>query len=187
MQWSCTTWRRNGSKVNHTTPNQLRRRREVFDNSFVQKKTQDLVIRTILWNSIKNAKSWFDRWEIYATQIRNTWNCKTSCTTSERRNFVSMGSVWCATKLVGRKAMECHCYLRFVQDLSAECHTLYERRFNSPFDGRLHRFGTKVHPGILMEYALNVWCKLDWWSFDSGYEGFSNNSTFWGSSCNKIK
>ena len=28
--------------------------------------------------------------------IRNTWICRTSCTTSERRNFVSVGSVWTA-------------------------------------------------------------------------------------------
>ena len=74
--------------------------------------------------------------------------------------------------------MECHCYLRNEQDLSADGHTLYERRFNSPFDGpsipfgaevktypisskyqgRLHRFGTKtkVHLGIFIGYALNA-------------------------------
>ena len=39
---------------------------------------------------------------INATQIRNTWNCRPSCTTSEReRNFVSASSVWTARKMVG--------------------------------------------------------------------------------------
>ena len=30
------------------------------------------------------------------------WNCRTSCTTSERRHFVRIGSVWTARELVGR-------------------------------------------------------------------------------------
>ena len=40
--------------------------------------------------------------KIYAAQTRNKWNCTTSCTTSERRHFVSIGTVWTSRKLAGR-------------------------------------------------------------------------------------
>ena len=35
LQWLCKTWRRTGFKVIHVKPNQLRRRREVSENSYV--------------------------------------------------------------------------------------------------------------------------------------------------------
>ena len=57
LQWSCKTWRRNGFKVIRARPNQFKRRREVFEHSYVQKKTQDPFIRTILGNLLKLAKS----------------------------------------------------------------------------------------------------------------------------------
>ena len=41
---------RNGFKVIHAKTNQLNRRREVKDNSYVQKKTQDPIVRTVLWD-----------------------------------------------------------------------------------------------------------------------------------------
>ena len=41
------------SKLSMQKQNQLRRRREVEDNSYVQKKTQDPFVRTILWNLLK--------------------------------------------------------------------------------------------------------------------------------------
>ena len=70
--------------------------------------------------------------------------------------------------------MECHCYLRNVQDLLADVKTPNERRFGEPFKGpiipfgamveylpisakdqsRLHQFGKKVLPGIFTGYAL---------------------------------
>ena len=50
LQWSCKTWRRNGFKVNHAEPNQLKRRKEVFEISYAHKKTQDPFLRTIHWN-----------------------------------------------------------------------------------------------------------------------------------------
>ena len=49
LQWSFRTWRLNGFQVIYTKSNQLRRRREVSDNSYVQKKIQDTFIRNILW------------------------------------------------------------------------------------------------------------------------------------------
>ena len=41
--------------------------------------------------------------EIYSAKIRDKWNCRASCTTRERRNFVSIGSFWTSKKLVGRR------------------------------------------------------------------------------------
>ena len=71
-------------------------------------------------------------------------------------------------------SMECHCYLRNIQDLLSDGKTPYERRFGMPFDGpaipfgamveyhpisskdqsRLRQFGAKVLPGIFLGYAL---------------------------------
>ena len=57
MQWLCRTWGTQWIKVVHAKPRQLRRRREVFEHSYVQKKTEDPLIRTILWHLLKLAKS----------------------------------------------------------------------------------------------------------------------------------
>ena len=70
--------------------------------------------------------------------------------------------------------MECHCYLRNIQDLLFDWKTPYERRFgiqkmarlflfgamveNHPIPAkdlsRLHQFGKKVLPGIFLGYVL---------------------------------
>ena len=77
FNWLCKTWRLNGFRVVHTKPNQLIRRREVFDNSFTQKKTLNPFIRTSSMEYIEACEepNW-KLWEIYAAQIRNTWNCR---------------------------------------------------------------------------------------------------------------
>ena len=95
-------------------------------------------------------------------------------------------------------AMECCCYLRNVQALIADGQTLCERRFQ--FTSRwadhsiwsmikllsnvirrprssAHQFGTKVLPGILIGYALNVG-EGGLVSFCGGYQEYANNSTF---------
>ena len=69
-----------------------------------------------------------------------------SCTTSERRHFVSVGSVWIARKLVGRS----HAWS--VTAISEMCKAHwqmapYERRFNSPFEG----------PNIPFEAEVNIY------------------------------
>ena len=71
-------------------------------------------------------------------------------------------------------SMECCCYLREIQDLLADMKTPHETRFGEPFKGpiipfgatveyfpisakdqpRLHHFGKKFLPGILLEPAL---------------------------------
>ena len=73
-------------------------------------------------------------------------------------------------------SMECHCFLRNVQDLLSDGKTPYERQFGIPFDGpvillgamveyhpnsakdlsRLHQLGPNVLPGILLGFALDV-------------------------------
>ena len=71
-------------------------------------------------------------------------------------------------------SMECHCYLRNVQDLLADGKTLHDRGFGEPVEGpvipfgalveyhpisardqsRLLQFGKKVFPGIFLGYPL---------------------------------
>ena len=71
-------------------------------------------------------------------------------------------------------SMECHTYLRNIQDLSSDGKTPYERRFGQPYEGpiipfgslveyypisakdqsRIHQFGKKVLPGLFLGYAL---------------------------------
>ena len=65
-------------------------------------------------------------------------------------------------------SIECCTYLRNVTDLLSDGKTPYERRFGQPFKGpiipfgslaakdllRIHQFGKKVLPGLLLGYAL---------------------------------
>ena len=150
--------------------------RSFRNKSCSQKKVRYLFSGQFLgfFESFRRAE--LELWTIYSRYIRNKWNCRTSCTKSERRNFVSIGSLWTSGKVVGRN--------NAVLLLSSDCarlqaedgQTPYERRFNSPFDGpitlfggevkfypiyckdqsRVHHFGTKVLPGMFMGYALNV-------------------------------
>ena len=60
---------------------------------------------------------------MYAAQIRNTWNCRASCTTIEK----GISSVLVQSGLQERwlaEDMECNCYLRNIQDLLADVQTL---------------------------------------------------------------
>ena len=41
-------------------------------------------------------------------------------------------------------SMECHCYLRNIQDRLSEGKTTYERRFGEPFEGQIIPFGSLV-------------------------------------------
>ena len=72
--------------------------------------------------------------------------------------------------------MECHCYLRNIQDKLSDEKTFYERRYGMPFNGpiipfgtmvehhsvsakelsRLHQVGPKVLPGVFLGYALHA-------------------------------
>ena len=79
----------------------------------------------------------------------------------------SLGNEWA-------DSMECHCYLRNIQDLFSDGKTPFERRFGMPFTGpvipfgamvechpvsakdrfRQHQFGAKVLPGLFLGYVL---------------------------------
>ena len=80
-------------------------------------------------------------------------------------------------------SMECFAYMRNVQDLLSDGKTPYERRFGQPFNGpiipfgslveyhpitakdqsRIHQFGKKVLPGLLLGYALYAgWIWKGW-------------------------
>ena len=119
VQWSCKTWRGSGFKVIHAKPNQLRRRREVSRSIYTD---NSLFFFSLRWTELES-------WEINSAQIRNTWQCRTSCTTSERRNFVSIGSVWTARKLMDRSHAA---FLLFLKYATSTCRgqTPYERRVN---------------------------------------------------------
>ena len=163
IQWLCKIWRRNGFPFNHAKPNQLKRRREVSDNSGVQKKTQDPCIRTILWDLLTLVKSWIgimrdlrhaDPTQILQIELYDDWQKALSSVLVQS----ALQENWWA------EAMENHCFLRNVQDLVPDGKTPHERRFNSPFkwpnipfgaevnifqissqdQGRVHLFGTKV-------------------------------------------
>ena len=49
----CKTWRLNGFKVIHAKPYQFRRRREISKHSYVERRTPDQIMRTILWSVLK--------------------------------------------------------------------------------------------------------------------------------------
>ena len=77
---------------------------------------------------------------------------------------------WCAD------SMECHCYLRHIQDVLSDGKTPFESRFGMPIDGpvipfwamveyypisakdmsRLHQFGPQVLPGVFFHYVLHA-------------------------------
>ena len=88
----------------------------------------------------------------------------TSCTTIDRKALSSVLVQSALQENWWAEAMECHCFLRNVQDLVADGKTPHERRSNSPVEepnipfgaevnifqmsskdqGRVHQFGTKV-------------------------------------------
>ena len=71
-------------------------------------------------------------------------------------------------KVGGQILLECHTYLRNIQDSLSDGKTPYERRFVQPVKGpiieyysitakdqsRIHQFGKKVLPGLFLGYAL---------------------------------
>ena len=129
MQWLCRSWRRDGFKVIHAKPNQPRRRREVFDNSDIQKKNQDPFVRTVLWNLRK--ASW--NYERSTPHRSETEGIAEQAVRREGTSSVLVHSglqeSWWA------EAVECYCFLRNVQDVRADSQTPNERRFNYPFEG----------------------------------------------------
>ena len=125
---------------------------------------------------------------IYAAQVRNKWTCRTSCTTKERRNFVSIDSVWTARKLVGRshgvsllspKMCKTHWQMaRRPMNVGSIHHLqgraflleeqkLYSIQYHQQTQGRCISSAQK---SFLENSFVRLECgwKLDWWSFDGG-------------------
>ena len=139
-----TDMRRNGFKVIHEKPKSAEETQRIPRELWRQEenpRSMNSDKSLLLHCSLRRAE--LESWEINAAQIRNKWNCRPSCTTSERRNFVSIGSVWTARKLVGR-SHGVLLLLQHVQDPQADVQTLYERRFKSPLDGPIISFGAEV-------------------------------------------
>ena len=110
---------------------------------------------------------------VNTSSIRDKWHRWKIRPTSKGRYVSSIATVRTGWKVVVR-FYGCHCYLRNVQDLLADAKTPYERRFGEPFKGpiipfgamvdhhpsspkdqsRIHQFGKKVPPGILLGYEL---------------------------------
>ena len=92
---------------------------------------------------------------------------------SKKGNISRVVTIWLRRKKWA-DSLECHCYLRNVEDLLADGKTPYERRFGEFFKGpiipfgamveyfpisardrpRIQQFGEKVLPGIFLGYAL---------------------------------
>ena len=124
-----------------------------------------------------------ESWEIYSAQIRNKWNCRTSCKTSERRHFDSIGSVWACVAIFEK-----------VHDLLADGQThfmnvgsihhmngrtfLLEQKWNSiPYVQKSAPVWRKSLSWNIHGLRLERSEKLDWSSFDCGYGWSQNNAS----------
>ena len=137
MQWSCKTWRRNGFKAIYATPTQLKRRREISETSYVQKKpprsmytenTQEVIIpcEELNWT---HERSMPRRSETNGIAERVAQGVKEG--TSSVSVQSGLQECWWA------EAMECYCYLRNGHESLADSQTPYERRFLQHLKGRL--------------------------------------------------
>ena len=138
------------SRYNHTHAKQklLRKRKRADKSSWSQRGSLKSLKQTIPWNLPKLVKIFPG---IIVRQRR----------TDRRQNGIAERAVriikegtsavllqsgldekWWAN------SMECHCYLRNIQDLLSDEKTPYERRFGIPFNGAVIPFGAMVeyHP-----------------------------------------
>ena len=145
-----------------------------------------------IYQSLRRAE--LESWKVYKAQIGHKWNCRTTCTTSERRHFVSIREILTARRLVGKS------HGVSLLDLLADSQTPYERRFNSPCEGTiiLHLEQKKCLSSIIKipRSSATVWFKSpSWnihratpWTLEASWTGHlltvgrsANNSTFWNS------
>ena len=138
-----------------------KRQRRVYEGSSSRGKSQQLVFRIIHWSlaNLLKMKNGIIELQHLIDPRHGTSAVLLQSGLDERR--------WA-------DSMECHGYLRNVQDLLADGETPYERRFGEPFKGplipfgsmveyhptsaqdqsRLHQFVKKVLPEIFLWYAL---------------------------------
>ena len=163
MPWSYKTWQHKGYSPTRAKQKPPRRPRRTKWSSCSQQGNQ--VVYTD--NSLEFGK--------YCEEL--SWNHCTSTPHRSETNLIAeravrrakegasavllqsgLGNEWWADSL------ECHSYLRNIQDLLSDGKTPYERRSGMPFHGpvipfaasqsRLHQFEAKVLPGIFLGCAL---------------------------------
>ena len=133
-----------------------------------------------------------ESWEIYSAQTRIKWNCRASCTTSERRLFVSIGSVSVGTsrKLVGRSNGVLLPSSKRARSTSRWPDTLWTTVQLIIWKAIYHQ-KTKIvcissAQKSFLKYSWDTpWTrrggekgeKLNWWFIDSGYGRSQNNAT----------
>ena len=140
MQWLCRTWRRNGFKVTHAKPDQVRKRREVLEHAYVQKKNQlsFYSANSLEFNKACEELNWNHERSTETNGIAERAVRRVKEDTSSVLIQSGLQEGWLA------EAMECYCCLRSVKDLSADGQTPYERRFNSPFKGSIIPIAAEV-------------------------------------------
>ena len=142
VQWPLLTWRRSGRQSYPCRNKSAQKRREISDKSYVQKKTWDPFIRTILWNLLELAKGWIG---IMRDQLR-TDNTNGTPERVVRRVKGGTSSVLVQSGLqgiVGQK-QENVMFSPNVLDPPGGGPTPNERRVNSPLEGRIISFAAEV-------------------------------------------
>ena len=170
----------------HGKPNQLKRRTDVREHSYIQKKIQDPLTRTILWNLSKLVKSWIgimrdprgtdpkhmelqnklqDEWQKALSQHWFSLDFKK--TGGQRQGNVIAIFEMCKTfQQMARHIMNVgspHHLKGRIYFFGTEVNF---HPTSSKAQGRKHQSGRKVFPGIFMG-----WKRFDWWSVDDGCGG----------------
>ena len=130
MQWLCKIWRLNGFKGIHAWPCQLRRRREVSENSHVQKGIHNPFVRTNFWNLWQGCEEL--SWNHGRSTPRETNGIAERVVRRVKEGTSSVLAQSGLQESWWAEATECHCFLRNVQDLLADGQTHYEHRCNLP-------------------------------------------------------
>ena len=160
----------------------------------VKKVNRETIIDTLLWYKTwqhsgydhtrvkqklprRPKRAWWSSWRRRGNQKSFTLSVARNCPgIIVRQHHTDQKTNGIAVTNGGEDSMECHCYLRNIQDLLSDGKTPCDRRFGMPLNGpvtqfaavveyhpisakdqsRLHQFGGKVLPGIFLGYALHA-------------------------------
>ena len=104
MHWSCKTWRATGFQsypCKTKSAQQTQKSQTLLTSS--RKPKIHVYGNSSDWSLLKLAKSCIAIMiDQHRTDPKRKEFCRTSCTTSERRHFISIGSVWTSGILLGR-------------------------------------------------------------------------------------
>ena len=205
MQLSCKSQRRNGFKVISMQDQISSRDAEKSQKILTSRRKPGSIYADTSLEFIKACEELNWNHERSTPHRSETWNCRASCTTSERTIFVSVGSVWIARKLVGR-SHGASLLPPSVQDLlgdgqmplwtTVQFTTWTAEYSNWSTSNILFNIIRRTRSNASLRHKSPSWnfhwvrfesgWKLDWWSFHCGYGGSVNNSTIW-NSCKKIQ